>query len=78
MKKLLVFSGLDENLFQSLQSLDLGIEMDNIDINKNISFTNSYDIKKIPTLILLKDGVEIGRKAGSLVLENIQQFILTE
>ncbi len=48
-----------------------------IDIDKAQKTASSYQVTSIPTLILFKDGNEIGRLVGLRDRETIKDFILT-
>lgn len=47
-----------------------------LDINDAQNITSQYDIKSIPTLILFKEGKEVGRLIGLHNATAIKQFIL--
>jgi thioredoxin 1 len=48
-----------------LESVDLGIPVENIDIDDNIELSMKYGIRGVPTMVLLNDdGVEIRRLTG--------------
>ena len=34
-----------------------------------------YNIRGVPTLVLLNDGVEVGRKSGVLMADKVEEFI---
>ncbi|BFI91179.1 thioredoxin TrxA [Enterobacterales bacterium endosymbiont of Anomoneura mori] len=46
-----------------------------IDIEKNPEFLQKYDIRSIPTLILFKKNIIIGKIIGSVSKEEIKKFI---
>jgi thioredoxin 1 len=49
----------------------------NIDIDKDSETPAKYGIRSVPTMVFLKDGVEVHRRSGNMPLEMYQQ-ILTE
>ena len=49
----------------------------NIDIDKDRETPVKYGIRSVPTMVFLKDGVEVHRQSGNMPLEMYQQ-ILTE
>jgi thioredoxin 1 len=49
----------------------------NIDIDKDSETPRKYGIRSVPTMVFLKDGVEVHRRSGNMPLEMYQQ-ILTE
>jgi hypothetical protein len=80
MKQLLKFSatwcGPCKSLANNFKHVNLGdVELVNIDIEEESAKTISYGIRGVPTLILLEDGVEIKRKTGVLMADQIEEFI---
>jgi len=80
MKQLLKFSatwcGPCKSLANNFKHVDLGdVELINIDIEEDSAKTISYDVRGVPTMILLEDGVEIKRKTGVLMADQIEEFI---
>lgn len=63
------------------KSLDLiskekGIEIEEIDIDEKPELAKQHKIMSLPTLILVNDNdLEIGRKVGSISLEQIRKWI---
>ncbi len=49
----------------------------NIDIDKDQETPAKYGIRSVPTLVFLKDGVEVHRQSGNMPL-SMYQSILTE
>ncbi len=48
-----------------LESTDLGIPVEEIDIDENMEVSMSYGVRGVPTLVLLNDdGVELRRLTG--------------
>ena len=54
---------------------DLNIKLEKIDVDKNPKLADSFRIEGIPTLILMKDGVEVGRVLGSISDEHLIPYI---
>jgi thioredoxin 1 len=80
MKQLLKFSatwcGPCKSLANNFKHVNLGdVELINIDIEEESAKTISYGVRGVPTLILLEDGVEIKRKNGVLMADQIEEFI---
>ena len=44
---------------------ETGIEIRKIDVDDNEEICNEYDIRNIPTLIFIKDGVVVDRISGT-------------
>lgn len=57
---------------------ELNIELDKIDIDENDEVAEFYNVRSIPTLIFIKDKVEIGRHVGMIqkdkLIEKIKQY----
>jgi thioredoxin 1 len=49
-----------------------------IDVDDNGDLCKKFEIKSVPTFILIKDGVEIKRMNGSKTKEQLQEFISYE
>ncbi len=47
-----------------------------IDVEKEKQCTKKYHVKGIPYIIIIKDGVEIARKGGSLTVTEFESFLL--
>ena len=80
MKQLLKFSavwcGACKTLSNLMEDVDFGdIEIHNIDVDKQDRIAEMYNIRSLPTLILLEDGKEIKRKVGTMTLEELNQFV---
>ena len=45
------------------------------DIEQNSEEATKFAIRGVPTLVLLKDGVEVKRKSGVLMADQIEEFI---
>jgi thioredoxin-like negative regulator of GroEL len=43
-----------------------------VDVEENREFAMQYNIRSVPTTILLKDGVEVWRNVGITSLETLQ------
>ena len=47
----------------------------NIDIDKDQETPRKYGIRSVPTLVFLKDGVEVHRQSGNMPLQMYQQIL---
>lgn len=54
---------------------DGSIKFQLIDADANIELVTKYEIKSIPTFILLEDNVEIARMSGAQTREQLENFI---
>lgn len=80
MKELLKFSASwcqpCKSLSSNFKHVDLkDIVFKEVDIDENMELANQYGIRSVPTMILLKDGEEVGRKTGVLMADKIEEFI---
>ncbi|NGX47219.1 MAG: Thioredoxin [Chlamydiae bacterium] len=64
-------------LEELVKELDGKARIAKIDIDKAQNTASSFQVTSIPTLILFKDGKEIGRLVGLRDKETIKEFILT-
>lgn len=56
-------------------SSDLGIKLEEIDVDKSPALANEAKIEAIPTLILIRDGKEVGRVIGNLSDADLVPYI---
>lgn len=56
-------------------SKQLGVELAKIDTDYDVSLTQKYNVKSVPTLVLLKDGQEIKRLVGNQSENKLKEFI---
>ena len=80
MKQLLKFSatwcGPCKALAGSFKYVDLGdVELVEVDIDEEMEKSAEYHIRGVPTLVLLEDGVEVKRKSGMMMANEIEEFI---
>jgi thioredoxin 1 len=47
----------------------------NIDIDKDRETPAKYGIRSVPTMVFLKDGVEVHRQSGNMPLQMYQQIL---
>lgn len=53
-----------------------GVEgVTNIDIEKDQETARKYGIRSVPTLVFLKDGVEVHRQSGNMPLKMYNQIL---
>ena len=80
MKNLVVYSASwcnpCQQLKKTLQSLDLGIPVNIIDVDEDPVSTMHYAIRGVPTLLLIDDNVVMKRKSGYVNSEQLKEFLL--
>jgi len=63
-------------LASNMKSVDFGdLSVKEIDIDENFDDAKSYNIRGVPTLVLLEDGKEIKRQSGVMTADKIKEFI---
>jgi len=80
MKELLKFSASwcqpCKSLAGNLKYVDFGdVTLKEYDIEENTEEAQKFSIRGVPTLVLVKDGVELKRKSGVLMADQIEEFI---
>ncbi len=46
-----------------------------VDVDDNIELCENYEIKSIPTFLILEDGIEVNRMTGAKTKEEFQKLI---
>jgi len=81
MKQLILFSSNWCSACQAMKptveqiSKQMGISLNKIDTDYDVSNTDNYGVKSIPTLILLENGKEIKRTVGAQSENQIKSLI---
>lgn len=58
-----------------MRDVDLGIPIKVIDIDEDSAMTTKYQIRGVPTLIILEDGREVKRMSGVKKLDDLKQWL---
>jgi thioredoxin 1 len=78
MKKILYFSaawcGPCKTLGPIMESASGQVNFQKIDVDNNPELSAQYGVRNIPTLVLINNGQEVGRKVGVLTKEQILNF----
>ncbi len=79
MKELLKFQatwcGPCKSLSKVMEGVDLGMYVKEIDIDEDTVTTVKYQIRGVPTLILLEDGKEIKRTSGAMTHDKLKAWL---
>lgn len=54
---------------------DLGVEVQEVDVDENVNVAKEYNVRNIPTLVFLRDGKEVDRTTGALTLDKLKEWI---
>jgi thioredoxin 1 len=80
MKEVLKFSaawcGPCQALSMTLKDIDdLDVVVKEIDIDDQLDLAATYNIRSVPTLVVLQNGAEVRRKSGALNKTQLKEFI---
>lgn len=79
MKKLLKFKavwcGPCKTLSNIMDGVDLGVEVVEIDVDVDTESAVKYNIRGVPTLILVDGDVELRRTSGVQTLDKLRQWL---
>jgi thioredoxin 1 len=60
----------------NMKHVNLGdVELVDIDIEEQSDKATQYGIRGVPTVVLLENGVEVKRKSGVMMADQIEEFI---
>lgn len=62
-------------LDKQIAGKDFGVDIEKVDIMRNVGLADSYGVKTLPCLVLLKDGVEVDRIQGTIPPRLITEMI---
>jgi thioredoxin 1 len=61
-------------LSKTIAATDLGIPVTTVDIDADPTATTEYNIRSVPTLLLMEDMQVVRRKTGNMTAEQLKQF----
>lgn len=60
----------------NMKNVDFGdVELVEVDIEEQSDKATQYVIRGVPTVVLLENGVEVKRKSGVMMADQIEEFI---
>jgi thioredoxin 1 len=81
MKKVYKFSaswcGPCKTLTKTLSTIESSAEIEEVDIDLNPDLTRQYNIRGVPTLVLIEDDIELKRKVGVMTGPEFLSWIET-
>ena len=61
-------------LAKTLSDTDLGIPVSTIDIDADPTATVEYNIRGVPTVLLMQDNMVVKRRSGYMTSEQLKEF----
>jgi thioredoxin-like negative regulator of GroEL len=62
-------------LGKTLQDTDLGIPVETVDIDADPTSTTEYDIRGVPTVLLMSENQVMKRRSGYMNAEQLKEFV---
>ena len=62
-------------LSKVIEGVELNLPVIEIDIDEQFELSNMYQIRNVPTLVLLDNGEEVKRKSGVMQAAQLKEFI---
>ena len=69
------YSNAAKLLDKQIAGKDFGVDIEKVDIMRNVGLADSYSVKTLPCFVLLKDGVEVDRIQGTIPPRLITEMI---
>lgn len=63
-----------KQLAKTIEGVDLGIPVSTVDIDANPTATTEFNIRGVPTLLLMEDMQVVRRKSGYMTAEQLKEF----
>ena len=64
-------------LSKTLEGEDLGVPVEEVDIDQNQELAIQYAIRGVPTMVFVRDGSEVSRVSGMMNLNDVKKWIDT-
>ncbi len=79
MKKLVIFSAHwcspCQQLKKTIQNIELGVPVEMVDIDADPTSTVEYNIRGVPTVLLMSENQVMKRRSGYMNAEQLKQFV---
>lgn len=62
-------------LAKTLEGEDLGVPVEEVDIDENQQLAVQYAIRGVPTMVYTRDGTEVSRVSGMMMLNDVKKWI---
>ena len=63
-----------KSLAENLERADLPLPIEVVDIDVNEELANQYNVRSVPTLVLLKNDIEVKRSVGSKTVNQLKEW----
>jgi thioredoxin 1 len=63
-----------KQLAKTIEGVDLGIPVNTVDIDADPTATTEFNIRGVPTLLLMEDMQVVKRKSGYMTAEQLKEF----
>jgi thioredoxin 1 len=63
-----------KQLAKTIEGIDLGIPVSTVDIDADPTATSEFNIRGVPTLLLMEDMQVVRRKSGYMTAEQLKEF----
>lgn len=64
-----------KQLAKTIEGVDLGIPVSTVDIDADPTATTEFNIRGVPTLLLMEDMQVVRRKSGYMTAEQLKEFV---
>jgi thioredoxin-like negative regulator of GroEL len=62
-------------LSKSLEEIQTDVIIENIDIDEKMEIAKEYNIRGVPTMIMLEENVEVKRKSGMMMKPELEAWL---
>jgi thioredoxin 2 len=66
-----------QSLSKSLEGVDLGLEVEKIDIDADTPRAVKFNIRSVPTMVYMRNDKEVSRIVGAQAVSDIQKWVAT-